>query len=227
MIPRKWMISFATLYIISGITMACCEAYLMSQGLILTIWQQFGPICGFRIGFGIIFIATGIMCLILLKKEKKKWPLLCIALFAIISLASSCILVFGFRYGKSTTLEMMDFGSLLDDYYYYGHNNILENILNLNVRNNDGSLFFPLFPWTFLIILMNVFPYWTAVISAGRIIFIKLLVTLNNKNLRITFICYKFVLKQEHRNTVKLLLVSPSLWEFCEFLVIFLKPILT
>ena len=177
MIPRKWMISFATLYMISGIIMASCEAYLMSQGLILSVWQQFGPICGFRIGFGVIFITTGIFCLILLKKEKKKWPLLWIALFAIISLVLSCILIFGFDHrGKSTTLEMMDFGSLLDNYYnygYYGH--LLENILNLNVRNNDGSLYFPLFPWTFLIILMNIFPYWTTVISAGRIIKIKLL----------------------------------------------------
>ena len=139
-IPRKWMISFATLYIISGIIIACCEAYLMSQGLILSVWQKFGPICGFRIGFGVIFITTGIFCLVLLKKEKKKWPLLWISLFAIISLALSCIIIFGGRFGKSPTLEMMDFGSLFGDNY---GNYILKNILNLNFRNNDGSLYFP------------------------------------------------------------------------------------
>ena len=70
-LPRLWLIFFGSIYIISGIILIFIETYLMSEGFIYW-WSSIGPFRGYRIGFGVVMLFTGILVLTLLKQPPKR-----------------------------------------------------------------------------------------------------------------------------------------------------------
>ena len=67
----QWLSVFASIYFVSSVLMSSCESYLLSQGIV-SYWSDLGPIHGVRIGLSVIFVCTGVTCLIMTKRAQKR-----------------------------------------------------------------------------------------------------------------------------------------------------------
>ena len=160
-LPRLWLIFFGSIYIISGIILICIEAYLMSEG-VKFLWSSIGPFRGYRIGFGVVMLFTGILVMTLLKEPPKRLKIVGATILAITTLVLSSILC-----DNGFSRSGMFFITMFGDKY---NNDRLQKILQISASEAiTGNFYFPFYPWTPLSILMNVFPFWTLMASVGTI----------------------------------------------------------
>ena len=169
----SWILTLSLLMVISGLAIATSEAYLMANGVDLD-WYGDGDISGWRIGYGLTFALTGLMGLIL-KAKKKRWLSFIAFALSITSLAFASLLVCMRYY----TAPQLNFTGTLEQEYILSRNSILESSL----EDSDANLFYPLFPWTFLVLLMGTFPYFAFSASIGMIfMMLQLNIDLNEIN---------------------------------------------
>ena len=92
----QWLSVFAAIYFASSLLMSACESYLMSQGIV-SYWSDLGPIHGVRIGLSVIFVCTGVTCLIMVKRVQKRSTTLATLFLALSSLISGNFLFTDFK----------------------------------------------------------------------------------------------------------------------------------
>ena len=160
-----WILTLSLMMITSGLAIASSEAYLMINQVQKWDWYGYsfngvGDISGWRIGYGLTFSLTGLMGLIL-KAKKKRWISFITFVLSIISLAFASLLVCK-SYYMATLLNFAEKLNQKNDW-------ITNRILESSLANSEGNVFYPLFPWTFLVITMGTFPYFAFSATIGMI----------------------------------------------------------
>ena len=161
----NWILTLSLMMITSGLAIATSEAYLLNNGVQDLDWDEYGfsgvsNISGWKIGYGLTFAQTGLMGL-MLKAKKKRWLSFIAFALSITSFAFASLLVCKSYY----TATQLNFAENLGQMYDWTTNSILESSL----ADSEGHLLYPLFPWTFLVLLMGTFPYFAFSASIGMI----------------------------------------------------------
>jgi hypothetical protein len=84
-LSKPWLAFLGLSYLIGGIIIGTCEGYLLASGLYTS--NRLGPICGVRIGFAVLFWATGISLMAVNFAAKKRRRAL-VVLTLVLGLAS-------------------------------------------------------------------------------------------------------------------------------------------
>jgi hypothetical protein len=126
-----------------------------------------GPIYGLRIGSGGLFVLTGLSLLILNSAQKKRRIAAGVTL--VLALASLITAIFFASMSpQGTALKTLDV--ITDPYELYDKDFRTKFMAALWSDPVSGSYYFPLLPWTPIVIVMNSVPLYMLAISIGVLV---------------------------------------------------------